>query len=326
MFGKNGYHFKKFTGILVLVCCLLMVTATALAANQEARWRLDAKAGSVLPRSLRFMTDEFTQSLPSAPSRQGLDHLRCSASAAFSGSGLSMMRDKIRTVAGSNAVIYVVDLRKESHGFVNGDIPVSRYTKKNLDNYQLNSAAVIKAEKKKLQSLMGKEMTFVPLGKTDTKLFSAYDSKVEQVETEGELAARLGMRYKRIPLTDRSAPADENIDDFVSFYKSLPANAWLHFHCHAGHGRTTTFAVFYDILSNPDVALEDIVARQYALGGANLFAPAKKNNWKGREMRKRAQQIRKFYAYVQANRKTQYVQTFSQWVKKNAPVEDKCIQ
>jgi len=43
-------------------------------------------------------------------------------------------------------------------------------------------------------------------------------------------------------------------------------------------------------------------------------------------MRKRAQQIRKFYAYVQANRKTQYVQTFSQWVKKNAPVEDKCIQ
>jgi protein-tyrosine phosphatase len=120
------------------------------------------------------------------------------------------------------------------------------------------------------------------------------------VETEGELAARLGMRYKRIPLTDRSAPADENIDDFVAFYKSLPANAWLHFHCHAGHGRTTTFAVFYDILSNPDVALEDIVARQYALGGANLFASSKKDNWKGREMRKRAQQIRKFYAYVQA--------------------------
>ena len=327
---KKSHLWEKSSGrILAVICCLLIMLMTAAQAAEkqdEVVWRLDARPGAVFPRSLRFMTDEFTQSLPSAPSRQGLDHLRCSASAAFSGSGLSMMRDKIRTVAGSDAVIYVVDLRKESHGFVNGDIPVSRYTKKNLDNYQLNSAAVIKAEKKKLQSLMGKEMTFVPLGKTDTKLFSAYESKVEQVETEGELAARLGMRYKRIPLTDRSAPADENIDDFVAFYKSLPSNAWLHFHCHAGHGRTTTFAVFYDILSNPDVALEDIVARQYALGGANLFAPAKKDNWKGREMRKRAQQIRKFYAYVQANRKTQYTQVFSQWVKENSPVEDKCIQ
>lgn len=92
-------------------------------------------------------------------------------------------------------------------------------------------------------------------------------------------------------------------------------NAWLHFHCHAGHGRTTTFAVFYDILSNPAVALDDIVARQYALGGTNLFIPSKKDNWKSKEIRKRAEQIRKFYAYVQANRSNQYAQTFSAWVK-----------
>ena len=169
MMKKSHLWEKSSCRILAVICCLLIMLMTAVQAAEkqdEVVWRLDARPGAVFPRSLRFMTDEFTQSLPSAPSRQGLDHLRCSASAAFSGSGLSMMRDKIRTVAGSDAVIYVVDLRKESHGFVNGDIPVSRYTKKNLDNYQLNSAAVIKAEKKKLQSLMGKEMTFVPLGKT----------------------------------------------------------------------------------------------------------------------------------------------------------------
>ena len=49
MFGKSCYSLKKCPGVLALVCCLLlMVTATALAAGQEARWRLDAKAGSVL--------------------------------------------------------------------------------------------------------------------------------------------------------------------------------------------------------------------------------------------------------------------------------------
>lgn len=314
-----GHLLKKSScRILAMACCLLvMLVAAAQAAEKQenAVLRLDAKTGAVFPRSLRFMTDEFTKSLQPVPSRQGLESLRCSASAEFSGSGLAMIRDKIRTAAGTDAIIYVVDLRKESHGFVNGDIPVSLYTKKNRGNSNLNAFAVRQAEGEWLQSLVGKEMTFVPLGKTDTKLFTACSVKVEQVETEEALAARLGMRYKRIPITDQAAPTDADVDAFLAFYKSLPKNAWLHFHCHAGHGRTTTFAVFYDMLSNPDVPLEDIVARQYALGGTNLFLPGKKDNWKGREIRKRAQQIRKFYAYVQANRSTEYAQNFSQWVK-----------
>lgn len=317
MIARRHLWEKSGCSILAVICCLLlMMTAVQAAEKQEEPLlRLDAKTGAVFPRSLRFMTDEFTKSLQPVPSRQGLESLRCSASAEFSGSGLAMIRDKIRTTAGTDAIIYVVDLRKESHGFVNGDIPVSLYTKKNRGNSNLNAFAVRQAEGEWLQSLVGKEMTFVPLGKTDTKLFTACSVKVEQVETEEALAARLGMRYKRIPITDQAAPTDADIDAFLAFYKSLPKNAWLHFHCHAGHGRTTTFAVFYDMLSNPDVPLEDIVARQYALGGTNLFMPGKKDNWKGREIRKRAQQIRKFYAYVQANRSTEYAQDFSQWVK-----------
>ena len=318
MLGRSHWLQKSGCRILAVISCLLILlmgAVQAAAKQEEAVLRLDAKPGAVFPRSLRFMTDTFTKSLQPVPSRQGLDKLRCSASAEFSGSGLSLIRDKIRTAAGSDAVIYVVDLRKESHGFVNGDIPVSQYMKKNRGNTKLKAAAVKQAEGKWLQSLVGKELTFVPMGKTDTKLFSACSVKVEKVETEEALASRLGMRYKRIPLTDQMAPTDDEVDAFMAFYKSLPKNAWLHFHCHAGHGRTTTFAVFYDILSNPDVALEDIVARQYALGGTNLFIPSKKDNWKGKEIRKRAEQIRKFYAYVQANRSNQYAQTFSAWVK-----------
>lgn len=325
MLMKKNRIKKSACSVFAVICSLLiMLMATAQAAEkQEAPiWRLDSKPGAVLPRSLRFMTDEFPKDLNSVPSRKGMDTLRCSASAEFSGSGLSMIRDKIYGHAGKNAVIYMVDLRKESHGFVNGEFAVSHYFKKNLGNRNLASVAVPQAEEKALQSIMGQEITFVPLGKTDTKLFTACDIKVVQVETEEALAARLGLHYKRIPIPDQCAPTDEDIDDFMTFYKNLPSKSWLHFHCHAGHGRTTTFMVFYDILCNPDVALEDIVARQHALGGTDLFAPGKKNNWKGQEISKRAQQIRNFYAYVQANRGDKFAQSYSQWMKAQNSRED----
>lgn len=324
--SKRKYTINKSTcSIFAIICSLLiMLMATAQAAEKQDApvWRLDSKPGAVLPRSFRFMTDEFSQSLNPVPSRQGMDALRCSASGEFSGSGLSMIRDKIYQHAGKNAVIYILDLRKESHGFINGDIPVSSYKKKNLDNYSISSAAVPQVEEKKLRSIVGREITFVPLGNADTKLLTACNVKVEKAETEEALVARLGMNYKRIPVPDQCAPTDEDIDEFMSFYKNLPSDSWLHFHCQAGHGRTTTFAVFYDILSNPDVTLEDIVARQYALGGTNLFAPGKKNNWKGEEIHKRAQQVRNFYAYVQANRSNKYAQPYSQWIKAQNSRED----
>lgn len=325
MLMKKNRIEKSTCSVFAVICSLLiMLMATAQAAEKPKApvWRLDAKSGAVFPRSLRFMKDEFPQDYNSFPSRQGMDTLRCSASAEFSGSGLSMIRDKINNLAGEDAIIYVVDLRKESHGFVNGGIPVSYYIKNNLGNRNLNSAEVPQAEEKDLQSIVGQEITFVPLGKTDTKLFTACDIKVVQVETEEALAARLGIHYKRIPIPDQCAPTDEDIDDFMTFYKNLPSKSWLHFHCHAGHGRTTTFMVFYDILCNPDVALEDIVARQHALGGTDLFAPGKKNNWKGQEISKRAQQIRNFYAYVQANRGDKFAQSYSQWMKAQNSRED----
>ena len=318
MFRHKYLREKKLGSILVAVCCLLVtLLATAQAAEKqtEPQWRLDAKTGAVLPRSWRFMTDEFTNKPQTLPSRQGLDKLRCSASAEFSGTGLALVKDKICSKAGKDAVIYVVDLRRESHGFVNGDLPVSSYVKGNRGNLNLSTKAVEQAEKKLLQSIVGQQVKFVPLGKTDTKLFGECTVQVKTVETEKDIAAKQGMRYKRIAITDQAAPADTDIDDFMAFYASLPRNAWLHFHCHAGHGRTTTFAVFYDILCNPDVALADIADRQYALGGTNLFQIGKKDSWKNREKKKRAQKIRSFYAYVQANRSTNFAKKYSQWVK-----------
>ena len=317
MFEIKKFSRSKGFAILTLILCLVvMLTHTAqVAEGQEGRWRLDAMQGNVLPGSLRFMTDDFTNPVNPAPSRQGLANLRCSASAEFSGPGLALLRERIRAQAGQEAVIYVVDLRKESHGFVNGDIPISRHVERNWGNYGLSTAQVLQAEKELLQSLEGQEQTFIPLGNADKKILKACTAKVEQAQPEEALVSGQGLRYKRIAAADQAAPTDENIDEFMEFYQSLPKNAWLHFHCQAGHGRTTTFMVLYDMLENPGVPLKDIAARQYALGGTNLLADSGSSDWRGQEIRKRADQVRKFYDYVQANRSTNFRQKFSEWAK-----------
>lgn len=309
---------KTNRGVFAAIFCLyiLLLSSACFAKTTETvRWRLDAPESNTLPRNFRFMTDEFINAPKVPVCRQGLDKLRCSASAEFSGSGLSSLKEKLIEKAGKDSAIYIVDLRKESHGFINGEIAVSGHVERNWGNYNLTGDQTLEAEKKLLKSIIGKTITFIPMGNADTKLFGEITATVEKAQTEEEIIVKNGLRYKRIPVSDQTAPKDEEIDNFIMFYKTLPKNAWLHFHCHAGHGRTTSFAVFYDILKNPDVSLDDIVARQYALGGTNLFNVSDKDDWRSKETKKRAAKARMFYKYAKENRASNFEKPFSKWMK-----------
>ena len=77
-----------------------------------------------------------------------------------------------------------------------------------------------------------------------------------QVLTEAELAAQKGVMYVRFTATDHLWPDAGEIERFRRFVKTLPKDAWLHFHCVAGEGRTTAFMTMYDMLKNPDVPYE----------------------------------------------------------------------
>lgn len=58
------------------------------------------------------------------------------------------------------------------------------------------------------------------------------------------------------------------VDYFINFVKNQPENTWLHFHCKARAGRTTTFMIMYDIIKNcNEVNLNDIIGRQIILSG-----------------------------------------------------------
>lgn len=302
-----------FLRVVACSLCLAFLCAGTAQAEEDGIWRLDAATGAVSPRSFRFMTDEFSVPMAEAPSRAGLDTLRCSASAQPSGAALPMLLSMIRERAGAEAPVYLVDLRQESHGFVNGDIPVSWNVKRNWGNNGLDAAQAEATEAERLSSLVGEEAAFVPTGEYDAAHLSPVTVFVKTAEPERTAAERAGFRYFRITATDHTMPPAEAVDSFLRFWRSLPEGTWLHFHCHAGHGRTTTFTVFYDILENPGVPLETITARQYALGGTSLLAPDEKKPWKIEAAKERAERIRAFYEYVEENRSQGFPVTFAQW-------------
>ena len=278
----------------------------------DGRWRLDGLDTAELPRSFRLMTDAFSTETGPMPARDGLDALRASASGEPSYMALPVLLARLREAAGASAPVYLVDLRQESHGYVNHVYPVSWHKERNWANRGRTAEQVEWDEQGRLAALIGSRVTFEPMGRYDTARLEAVTIDVKSVTTEREAAERAGFKYFRIAATDQAAPSDAAIDRFVAFAAVLPENAWLHFHCHAGHGRTTTVLIFYDIMKNPGLPLETIAARQYALGGSDILHPSGEG-WRGNEQEKRAGIVRAFYQYAKEAGKDGFRVSWSQW-------------
>lgn len=238
---------------------------------EGALWRLDAENAPGLPRNYRTCDDAYRAIPPRyakeassrIPSCKGLSELHISGSSQYSEKGLDAILADLRNR--TQGPIVLVDLRQESHGFVNG-MPVSWYGKRNWANRGKGHFAVLADEAQRIHALQGQDVTLVRL-KTDKRSASTMTVEAGQVLTEAELAAQKGVMYVRFTATDHLWPDAGEIERFRRFVKTLPKDAWLHFHCVAGEGRTTAFMTMYDMLKNPDVPYEDIVLRQLRIGG-----------------------------------------------------------
>lgn len=304
---------KIFFGVLILLMSATIFSA-ASAKKPVGTWRLDGSA-SAEPRNFRTTFDDWKINVRGKePTRQGLAELHASASGQPSELSLKTIREKILELE-PDAKIFIVDLRQESHGFANS-LPVSWYIEKNRANAGKNSVEVEADEMERLQNLRGIETTFEPLGNADKQMFRAVTIVPRFMATERELCEKLGVNYKRFAAADMQFPAPEVVDNFVMFVANLPSNSWLHFHCHAGHGRTTTFLVMYDIMKNPDVSLEEICKRQHLLGGSNLLLESEGDDWYAKNSRDRAKKIRLFYEFVQGTRAEQIGLPWSEWLEK----------
>lgn len=224
--------------------------------------------------------------------QEGLDELRASGSSQFSEKVLADIETLI--LKETNEFV-IIDLREESHGFINGQ-SVSWSDKANEANRGKTLSEIELDEYERLEEAVAhKKIEVLNGGK-----FEIID--VYTALTERELVEERGMGYIRLPVTDHDSPSDEIIEQFVDVIGAIPSDSWVHFHCRGGKGRTTTFLVFYDIIRNAQkVSLEDIIARQYALGGSDLKAMKKDGDAKARQAEERLALIQKFYNYCRAN-------------------------
>lgn len=80
---------------------------------------------------------------------------------------------------------------------------------------------------------------------------------VKSAATEAMVVAQIAWRfsfptiYHRLPVPDHCAPGDtavKQLIDLVKQNKIDPVKDWVHFHCHGGDGRTTTFLALYDMV------------------------------------------------------------------------------
>lgn len=284
-------------------------------------WRNERSPESTMPKNFRTCMSDFKERDAHngfdpnyIPSRKGLDSLKISASSEFSNNELDGLLDKLRTI--HNGPVTIVDLRKESHGLLNG-YHISEYGKNNWANIGLSREHIISEEEATIHGLVGSTITIYDLSSSnDYQPENPFTLNVTTAETEAEACAKRGVGYARFTTLDHCFPDPKSIDDFVAFVKALPANTWLHVHCAAGKGRTTLFLALYDFMRNPDVAEKDVIYRHYLQGGNFLYYQGDdpdEKEWKVELYKEKAVMIKLLYRYVQENHSKDYSVTWTKW-------------
>lgn len=264
-------------------------------------------------RSFRLMSSPFKKNLEPAPSREGLDDLKLSASAQFSEKTITAVIPKMQ------GDIWILDLRREAHGFIDG-VPISWYAIQNQSNLGLSLHDIQKSELAHLNALKTEDrpVVYEVTKKIEGTILNSdpVSINIKRTESEQQLSERLKLKYKRLPVSDHQRPSDEQVDEFVQFYQNLPKDAWIHMHCRGGKGRTTTFLMMVDMMNNAKkVTLADIAARHVLLGGSDLLnlSDEPEKEWKQDWAKQRKSFVELFYHYAKSNHFPQM--TWTDWLK-----------
>lgn len=278
--------------ILVTVFLLIGILAVVMTDKKTKLFpAFDLTLPSPLPKSARFLHQPFETTLAGIPHRKGLDLLRVAASGQFTEYSLLFMKNRLP----DQMTVVVVDLREESHGFVNGlpiswELPHTTWTNrgKTLDEVE-------KDESERLHDLFKQGFVILDPDTSPLKI------EIGHVQTEKELVEAMGMRYVRIPITENHSPTDAQVDQLVNLMLNLPSNEWLYAHCHGGRGRATMFTAMYDILMNHDhFTLEEILMRQMLLGGTDLTRLHTEADFRHQVVKERLDFFHTFYEYAKA--------------------------
>jgi hypothetical protein len=228
--------------------------------------------------------------------------------------------------------LVMLDLRQEPHGFLHvvpqvlGEdfVAISWYAERDWLNVAKGRASILADERARLEAAAATPN--LALLQVCTK------TKEAGIETAAQLTAQPAgdwyseeqlvttmfpdAGYLRLPTTDHCRPRDSEVDEFVAFDLSVPANTWIHFHCHGGDGRTTIFMAMHDIMHNaPGDSLAVILARQHQIGGENIaVVSAKADSFSYPFDVERVAFVQHFYQYVCAVKPGGFALSWSEWV------------
>jgi Inositol hexakisphosphate len=245
---------------------------------------------------------------------------------------------QLQAMLDQNAVttpLVIVDLRQEPHGFLliedalNGDteIAVGWFAERDWLNVAKGLPSVLADEVSRLtEASQASELIVCDVISKSTTEDGICTANLHTVQptaayTEREVVQKVPkVSYLRLPSTDHCRPRDSEVDQFVAFEATLAPNTWLHFHCRAGDGRTTTFMAMHDIIHNaPGDTLQTILTRQGPLpAGINgvdlLHASTNKDIFDYPFSAERVTFMQNFYNYVCEAKPEGFKLTWSDWV------------
>lgn len=243
----------------------------------------------------------------------GLDALNVSASAQFNERQLHILAEKLRDIAPGKE-IYIFDFRRESHAFLDG-LPFSLYADHNWSNIGLTTEQIEMNEQLIFGALAGTK--FQAFAKDDGMRGEMAEYQPERMMSEKELVESEGLQYIRLPIKDHSWPAPEELDTFIEFVRTHDMdNVWMHFHCHAGTGRTGAFMVIIDKMKNPDIPMEDICIRQSYLMSSYMLQTETSDEFKAPLYQEKAERAIQFGQYVEENHASNFALSWSEWLSK----------
>lgn len=176
--------------------------------------------------------------------------------------------DKAKQAGGK---LYVFDLRQETHIFyvlkpytdllTNGRA-VSWYADKDWANVGQSPNWINAEEESELNRILISPTTqifTISKGVDDhVTPVSFSEVTVNKAATEATVVTEIGTRlslktnYYRLPNSDHCPPTDSAVEQLIKMVfeeKTIdPGNDWVHFHCHGGDGRTTTFLTIWDMI------------------------------------------------------------------------------
>lgn len=243
--------------------------------------------------TFRSTSREYLAELPPFIERDGLQKLNASASNQLSEFFWKQVIEK------SPKPLYIIDLRRECHGFIKG-MPFSwGYSHDHSHNYN--------------HSLSAEQIEELEL-----RLIKRDFSHLEgAVFSEKQLIESLGAHYLRLPVCDHERPLDPEVDAFINLVIQFKDSAWLHLHCAGGKGRTTTFLSMLDMIHNSQALSADAIIKRHAsMGGRDLLEvgdPEKRSPERIRQIKERLDFILLFHQYCKEN--PTFEVTWSDWIK-----------